>query len=58
MASRLALSMHWPKDLITATLMSWVLVVLACTLAQRWCGPLTRSPQEKQSDDDVKKGHQ
>ncbi|MCW2482857.1 phosphatase PAP2 family protein, partial [Candidatus Symbiopectobacterium sp. NZEC135] len=57
MGSRLVLGMHWPQDLIAATLMSWVLVVLACTLAQRWCGPLTRSPQETQSEDDPQKGN-
>lgn len=50
MASRLVLGMHWPQDLIAATLISWVLVVLACTLAQRWCGPLTLLPQETQRD--------
>ncbi len=58
MASRLALGMHWPQDLIAATLMSWVLVVLACTVAQRWCGPLTLLRQEtKSDDDDANQGH-
>ena len=51
MASRLVLGMHWPQDLIAATLISWALVVLACTLAQRWCGPLAPLPQETQHDD-------
>lgn len=50
MASRLALGMHWPQDLIAATLISWLLVVMACWLAQRWCGPLTLLPQETAPD--------
>ncbi|WP_034919176.1 phosphatidylglycerophosphatase B [Erwinia sp. 9145] len=46
MASRLVLGMHWPRDLITSTLISWVLVTLATWLVQRWCGPLTVPPEE------------
>ncbi|STV73477.1 phosphatidylglycerophosphatase B [Klebsiella michiganensis] len=33
MGSRLALGMHWPQDLIVATLISWLLVTLATWLA-------------------------
>lgn len=32
MGSRLLLGMHWPRDLMMATLMSWALAMLAC-----WC---------------------
>ncbi|QTF08560.1 phosphatidylglycerophosphatase B [Brenneria izadpanahii] len=46
MGSRLALGMHWPRDLVAATLISWLLVVVACWLAQRWCGPFL-SPREE-----------
>ncbi|MCG8707977.1 phosphatidylglycerophosphatase B [Brenneria sp. 4F2] len=46
MGSRLVLGMHWPRDLIVATLISWLLVVIACWLAQRWCGPLSPQRQE------------
>ncbi|MBJ3813593.1 phosphatidylglycerophosphatase B [Shimwellia pseudoproteus] len=48
MGSRLVLGMHWPRDLIRATILSWVLVTLGCWLAQRLCGPLTPPPQEEQ----------
>lgn len=48
MGSRLLLGMHWPVDLIVATLISWLLVTLATWLAQRVCGPLTPPPEEKQ----------
>ncbi len=41
MGSRLALGMHWPRDLITSTVISWLLVMLATWLVQRFCGPLT-----------------
>jgi phosphatidylglycerophosphatase B len=41
MGSRLLLGMHWPRDLVVATLISWLLVTLATWLAQRVCGPLT-----------------
>ncbi|MEM6050088.1 phosphatidylglycerophosphatase B [Erwinia sp. P7711] len=47
MGSRLALGMHWPQDLISSTLISWVLVSLATWLVQRYCGPLTVPPQEE-----------
>ena len=40
--------MHWPRDLAMATLISWLLVVVTCWLAQRWLGPLTPPPQEQQ----------
>jgi len=48
MGSRLLLGMHWPIDLITATLISWLFITLATWLAQRFCGPLTVPPQEQQ----------
>lgn len=48
MGSRMLLGMHWPRDLVVATLISWLLVTLACWLAQRICGPLTIPPQERQ----------
>ncbi|CAI1035587.1 phosphatidylglycerophosphatase B [Serratia quinivorans] len=48
MGSRLLLGMHWPRDLAVATLISWLLVTIACWLAQRWFGPLTPPPQEQQ----------
>jgi phosphatidylglycerophosphatase B len=35
MGSRLLLGMHWPRDLVVATLISWVLVTLATWLAER-----------------------
>ncbi len=47
MGSRLLLGMHWPVDLIVATLISWLLVTLATWLAQRICGPLTPPLEEK-----------
>ncbi|WP_075181886.1 phosphatidylglycerophosphatase B [Pantoea sp. 1.19] len=48
MASRLVLGMHWPRDLVAATLLSWVFVTLATWLVQRFCGPLTIPPSERQ----------
>jgi phosphatidylglycerophosphatase B len=48
MGSRLLLGMHWPRDLVVATLISWLLVTLATWLAQRVCGPLTPPVQEQQ----------
>jgi len=48
MASRLVLGMHWPRDLITSTLISWVLVTLATWLVQRYSGPLTVPQAEEQ----------
>lgn len=47
MASRMLLGMHWPRDLVVATLISWLLVTLAVWLAQKVCGPLTVPPEEK-----------
>ncbi|WP_435953968.1 phosphatidylglycerophosphatase B [Dryocola sp. BD626] len=46
MGSRLLLGMHWPQDLIVATLLSGLLVSLATWLAQKFCGPLAPPPQE------------
>ncbi|YCI83275.1 phosphatidylglycerophosphatase B [Enterobacteriaceae bacterium] len=48
MSSRMLLGMHWPRDLVVATLISWLLVTLACWIAQRVCGPLTPPVQEQQ----------
>lgn len=47
MGSRLLLGMHWPRDLVVATLISWVLVTLACWLAQRLCGSLAPPVAER-----------
>ena len=47
MGSRLVLGMHWPRDLVVATLLSWLLVTLATWLAQRFCGPLSVPPEEQ-----------
>lgn len=46
MGSRLLLGMHWPRDLVVATLISWLLVTLATWIAQRLCGPLMPPPEE------------
>lgn len=48
MGSRLLLGMHWPRDTVVATLISWLLVTLATWLAERLCGPLTPPPEEKE----------
>lgn len=48
MGSRLVLGMHWPQDLIVATLISWVLVTISCALVQRFCGSLDISAPESQ----------
>ncbi|MBA0216114.1 phosphatidylglycerophosphatase B [Pectobacterium brasiliense] len=55
MGSRLVLGMHWPQDLVVATLISWLLVVLASCLAQRWCGPLSLQYEEikEQAEEDA-----
>ncbi|BBR58605.1 MULTISPECIES: phosphatidylglycerophosphatase B [unclassified Klebsiella] len=42
MGSRLLLGMHWPLDLMVATVMSWVLATLAGWLAVRYCGLLEK----------------
>lgn len=47
MGSRMLLGMHWPRDLVVATLISWLLVTLATWIAQRLCGPLTPPVEEK-----------
>lgn len=49
MSSRMLLGMHWPRDLIAATLISWLLVTLACWLTQRLCGPLA-PPREEEAE--------
>ncbi|WP_413732836.1 phosphatidylglycerophosphatase B [Sodalis sp. RH20] len=41
MCSRLILGMHWPRDLVMGTVLSWLMITLACWLVQRWIGPLT-----------------
>ncbi|MFD1803451.1 phosphatidylglycerophosphatase B [Mixta tenebrionis] len=48
MGSRVLLGMHWPRDLLVATWISWLLVTLASWLTQRLCGPLTIPPDEQQ----------
>ena len=47
MASRMVLGMHWPRDLVVATLISWLLVTCAVWLAQKLCGPLRPPVEEK-----------
>lgn len=49
MASRMVLGMHWPRHLIVAALISWLLVTFACWLTQRWCGSLA-PPREEQRE--------
>lgn len=49
MGSRLILGMHWPHDLAMATLISWLLVTLACWQAQRWFGPPPPPPHGQQN---------
>ncbi|KAA9002033.1 phosphatidylglycerophosphatase B [Affinibrenneria salicis] len=46
MVSRLMLGMHWPRDLLFSTLISWLLAIAAGWLAQRCCGSLSPAPQE------------
>lgn len=41
MGSRLLLGMHWPRDLIVSTLLSWLLVTLATMVVQRVSGSLS-----------------
>ncbi|MGK9171931.1 phosphatidylglycerophosphatase B [Yokenella regensburgei] len=48
MGSRLVLGMHWPRDLIVATLISGLLVTIATWLAQKLCGPLAPPVEERQ----------
>ncbi|CAM3559004.1 phosphatidylglycerophosphatase B [Rouxiella silvae] len=48
MGSRLLLGMHWPRDLMASVGISWVLVTLACWLAQRLCGPFAPPPEEQE----------
>lgn len=43
MGSRLLLGMHWPLDLMVATVMSWLLATVACWLVRYWCGPLEKT---------------
>ena len=45
--SRLVIGMHWPRDLIAATLISGLLVAIVCSLVQRWFGSLAILPQEQ-----------
>lgn len=48
MGSRLVLGMHWPRDLMASVGISWILVTVACWLTERYIGPLTPVPAEKQ----------
>lgn len=47
MGSRLLLGMHWPRDLMASVGISWILVTLACWLAEKLCGPFAPPPQEQ-----------
>ncbi|EEQ05096.1 phosphatidylglycerophosphatase B [Yersinia bercovieri] len=47
MMSRLVLGMHWPRDLVAATLISGLLVAMVCGLVQLWFGSLTIAPPEQ-----------
>ncbi|QKJ87277.1 phosphatidylglycerophosphatase B [Paramixta manurensis] len=51
MGSRLLLGMHWPRDLVVATAISWLLVTLASWGVQRICGPLSIPPAERKEID-------
>lgn len=51
MGSRLVLGMHWPRDVIVSTLLSWLFITVATWLAQRFCGPLSVPPEEAQEID-------
>lgn len=55
MGSRLMLGMHWPRDLIVSTLISWLFITLATWLAERCCGPLSVMPAEQQEIDSREK---
>ncbi|TCV99896.1 phosphatidylglycerophosphatase B [Biostraticola tofi] len=46
MSSRMVLGMHWPRDLVVGVGLSWLIIVLACWLVQRWVGPLTPKADE------------
>jgi phosphatidylglycerophosphatase B len=47
MISRLALGMHWPRDLMAATLISALLVTLVCWLMPHWFGTLNIPSKEE-----------
>lgn len=47
MASRMLLGMHWPRDLVVATLISWLLVMLAVWLAGKICDPFGPAVEKK-----------
>lgn len=49
MASRLALGMHWPQDLLMATGISTAIALIACWLAQRWCSGLAVPPDQSET---------
>lgn len=49
MISRMLLGMHWPRDLVMGTLLSWLVIVLAVWAVQRWIGPLT--PRADEAED-------
>lgn len=48
MSSRLFLGMHWPRDLIAASWLSWMLVIVAIWLIQRCC-PSVLSAQDNET---------
>lgn len=47
MGDRMLLGMHWPRDLVVATLISWVLVTLA-TACTTFLWTPTPPPEEKE----------
>ncbi|MEY4474922.1 MAG: phosphatidylglycerophosphatase [Pseudomonadota bacterium] len=49
MISRLALGMHWPRDLMAATLISALLVTVVCWLMPHWFGTLN-IPSKKEPE--------
>lgn len=50
MASRLLLGMHWPRDLVVATLISYSLVLIATGLTQKFCEPFTVAGVDEQNE--------
>ncbi|WP_406703877.1 phosphatidylglycerophosphatase B [Sodalis sp.] len=46
MVSRMALGMHWPRDVVMGIAVGWLVITLACWLVQRSIGALTPIPEE------------
>ncbi|XOD69791.1 MAG: phosphatidylglycerophosphatase B [Sodalis sp. (in: enterobacteria)] len=38
MVSRIAIGMHWPRDVVMGIAISWLVITLECWLVQRWIG--------------------